>query len=81
MEVFMKARELELERNCNKPRCRIIETDGNVFSLIGSVSKALKKNGQPNLAKEFIERAFASKLYNDVLVLITEYAELTGDES
>ena len=76
----MKARELELERNVNKPRCRIIETDGNVFSLIGSISKALKKNGQPNLAKEFIERAFASKRYNDVLILITEYVELAGED-
>ena len=76
----MDTRELELERNGSKPRCRIIENDGSVFGLIGSVSKALKRNGQPNLAREFIERAFASKLYNEVLILITEYVELTGEE-
>jgi hypothetical protein len=80
MEVFMDTKELELERNGNKPRCRLIEADSDVFSIISSVSKALKRNGQPNLSREFIERAFASKLYNEVLVLITEYVELTGDE-
>ena len=58
-EVFMDTRELE--RNGNRQRCRFVEADGNVFGLIGSVSKALKRNGQHNLAREFIERKLTTR--------------------
>ena len=59
-----------------KPTCQLSGEDGNVFSIIGRVSKALKRAGQPDKAKEFSERAFASKSYNAVLQLCFDYVEV-----
>lgn len=30
----------------DKPKCKLIGGDGNVFAVIGAVSKALKRAGQ-----------------------------------
>lgn len=59
-----------------KPVCRLVGTDGNVFSIIGSVSSALRRSGQVERAQEFVKRATSSKSYDEVLVLIHEYVEV-----
>lgn len=60
----------------SKPTCKLIGTDGNVFSIIGLVSKSLKKAGMDNKAKEFTEKAFKSGSYDAVLCLCSEYVEI-----
>ena len=60
----------------DKPTCKLAGEDGNVFAIIGRVSKALKMNNQKDKAKEFQEKAFASKSYDDVLVLCNEYVDV-----
>ena len=60
-----------------KPICKLTETDGNVFAIIGRVSETLKKSGQQDHAKEFQDRAFSSESYDDVLRLCMEYVEVT----
>ena len=60
----------------NKPTVKLIGQDGNVFNLIGIVSKALRKNGQANEAKEFVEKAMTSDSYDEVLELIGEYVDI-----
>ena len=59
-----------------KPTCRLIGTDGNVYSIIGRVRRALEQDGQSNLAREFVTRAFRSKSYDEVLQLCLEYVEV-----
>ena len=59
-----------------KPTCKLVGEDGNVFNIIGRVSKALKSSGQPEKAEEFQEKAFASGSYDEVLVLAMEYVEV-----
>jgi hypothetical protein len=59
-----------------KPKCRLVGTDGNVFSVIGTVSKCLKKAGQAAMAKEFCDRAMTSGSYDEVLRLCFEYVEV-----
>jgi hypothetical protein len=44
-----------------KPNCKLVGTDGNVFAIIGTVSRTLKRAGQP---------------YDDVLALCWEYVEV-----
>jgi hypothetical protein len=44
-----------------KPACKLIGTDGNVFSIIGLVRRALVADGQEDRAREFVERAFQSR--------------------
>jgi len=59
-----------------KPVAEVIGQDGNVFNLIGICSKALKRAGQPDKAKEMSERVFKSGSYDEALVIMGEYCEL-----
>ena len=38
-------------------KVKLLGNDGNAFSILGAVSKALKKNGQAELAKEYMAEA------------------------
>lgn len=60
----------------NLPKCKLTETDGNVFAIIGTVSRALVKAKQADKAVEFKQRAFAAKSYDEVLQLCFEYVEV-----
>ena len=60
----------------DKPKCKLVGADGNVFNIIGLVSKALKKSGQPEKAKEFCECAFAAESYDTVLGIADGYVEI-----
>lgn len=44
--------------------------------MIGRVKKALERDGQPDRAREFVKRAFASKSYDEVLALCLGYVEV-----
>jgi hypothetical protein len=59
-----------------KPIVQLIGEDANVFNIIGLVSRALKKAGQQDKAKEFTERAFAEHSYDEVLAMLDEYVEV-----
>ncbi len=58
-----------------KPLCRLVGTDGNVFSIIGHVQRALRDAGQAERASEFGRRAFAARSYDEVLALTFEFVE------
>ena len=60
----------------DKPKCKLIGKDGNVFNIIGLVKKALKDSGQPDKAKEFVTRAFNAGSYDEVLNMAGEYVEI-----
>lgn len=60
----------------NKPTCELIGQDGNVFAIIGAVSKTLKRAGLKEQASEFTKRAFSSSSYDEVLRLVMEYVEV-----
>jgi len=59
-----------------KPACKLVGTDGNVFSIIGRVKQALKKAGQDDRASEFVKRAFAARSYDEVLALCMDYVDV-----
>lgn len=60
----------------SKPVCKLTNTDGNVFSIIGNVSRALEKAGKKQEASEFREKAFKSDSYDKVLQLVMQYVEV-----
>ena len=68
--------EAQCAKDLGKPFVQLTGEDGNVFSIIGRVSGALKKAGEDGKAKEFTEKAFESKSYNAVLRLATEYCDV-----
>jgi hypothetical protein len=60
-----------------KPKCQLLGKDGNVFSIIGCVVRALREAGFPDKAKEFGKRAAESKSYEEVLLLCHKYVKVT----
>ena len=60
-----------------KPVCKLIGTDGNVFSIIGRVSRELRKAGLDKQADDFQHHALRCPSYSDVLVLCEKYVEIT----
>lgn len=59
-----------------KPKVKLSGTDGNVFALIGVCSKALKKAGQHDKAKEMIAEVFASKGYDNAVQIMMKYCDV-----
>mgnify|MGYP001608447825 CR=1 FL=1 len=54
----------------------MIGTDGNVFAIVGKVTKTLRAAGMEDKAKEFREKAFKSESYDAVLCLCMEYVDI-----
>lgn len=50
--------------------------DGNVFMIMGRVSKALRSSGQGEAGLEFFSRANAAPSYQAVLDLVREYVDV-----
>lgn len=61
----------------NKPKCKLIGEDGNIFNLMGIASRALKKNGMKEQASEMVEKITkTAKSYHEALNIIGEYVEI-----
>lgn len=50
--------------------------DGNIFNLIGIVSKEMKRNGYRELVKEFQDDITSSKSYEEALQKIATWADI-----
>jgi len=75
MTETLDPKVLEEERKKGLPKCKLVGEDGNAFNILGLVSKALKKNGQPNLAKEFMQEATSGD-YDHLLETAMEYVDV-----
>jgi hypothetical protein len=62
-----------------KPKCKLIGTDGNVFALAGRVARALKDAGQHEQAKEFMKKLPKCHSYDEALALMLDYVD-EGDD-
>ena len=51
---------------------KLIGKDGNAFAIMGAVSKALKRAGHADLAKEYFEEATSGD-YDNLLRVTMEY--------
>ena len=63
-----------------KPSMRLEGQDGNIFSILGQVSRLLKDVGQKDQADEMFRRVTSSGSYEEALRIISEYVdtELSG---
>ena len=56
-----------------KLKCRLIGEDGNIFNLMGIVSRTLKEAGEPEKAEEMIRRITSdAKSYDEALAMLME---------
>ena len=60
----------------DKPKCKLIGENGNIFNLVGIAQRTLKKNGLEEQGKEMIKRIAESQSYDQALVIIGEYVEI-----
>lgn len=60
----------------DKPECKLIGEDGNVFYIIGKVKRTLIQHNQRSEADEFVKRAFSSGSYEEVLSICQDYVEI-----
>jgi hypothetical protein len=60
----------------DKPKCKLIGQDGNIFNLMGIASRILKRAGRKEQAEEMIERISNSGSYHEALRIIMEYVEV-----
>jgi hypothetical protein len=67
--------------NKPKPKVQLVGKDGNVFNLIGICSKALKRAGQHEEAKELQNRVMSCGSYDEALCIMLEYVEESGGDS
>ena len=70
------------EQNTQKPDCRLIGQDGNVFNLMGVAARTLREHGMGEQAKEMNKRITTSGCdYYGALNIISEYVNITdGNE-
>ena len=60
-----------------KLKCRLIGEDGNIFNLMGIVSRTLKEAGEPEKAEEMIRRITSdAKSYDEALAMLMEYVNV-----
>lgn len=64
-----------MEGTC-KPTCKLAGEDGNIFFILGGVSRTLKENGKADQAQEVSERVMASRSYDEALHIMMEYVEV-----
>jgi hypothetical protein len=55
---------------------RLTGTDGNVYSIIGHVARALRREVSPQAATAFTDAAFACHSYDEVLRLAMNTVEI-----
>lgn len=59
-----------------KPKCKLIGEDGNIFFILGRVSRVLKETGRADQVKECSDRVMNSCSYDEALRIIMEYVEV-----
>jgi hypothetical protein len=65
------------EKEEEKPRCKLIGTDGNVFSLMGKVSTCLKRAGKKEEAKQVIKDIQNNAgSYDEALQIMSKYVDI-----
>lgn len=64
-----------------KPKCKLVGEDGNIYNLMGIASRALKKNELEEEAKEMFNKITTeAKSYDEALCIIMDYVDVTGEE-
>ena len=58
-----------------KPPCKLINEDGDIFFILGRVRRALKEHGQEAEVEAVTRRVMNAKSYDEALGIITEYIE------
>lgn len=64
-----------------KPKCKLIGKNGNIFELAAKAAEELKEVEMADEAKEMVNRIFDSQSYKEALQIISEYVEIEWKEN
>lgn len=59
-----------------KPKCKLVGEDGNIFNLVGIASRSLRRAGLADKATEMSQKVMQCSSYSEALSIITEYVEV-----
>ena len=59
-----------------RPKCKVVGNDVNVYTLIARVSLILERAGMREQVREFKLKAFRRTSYDEVLALAHDYVEV-----
>ena len=65
-----------MDNKRNKPDCKLIGEDGNIFNLMARAARTLRENDLSEEAKEMRERITSSGSYDEALGIIGEYVNI-----
>ena len=65
-----------MDNKINKPDCKLIGEDGNIFNLMARAARTLRENNLSEEAKEMRERITSSGSYDEALCIIGEYVNI-----
>ena len=65
-----------MDNKRNKPDCKLIGEDGNIFNLMARAARTLRENDLSEEAKEMRERFTSSGSYDEALCIIGEYVNI-----
>ena len=65
-----------MDNKRNKPDCKLIGEDGNIFNLMARASRTLRENDLSEEAKEMRERITSCGSYDEALCIIGEYVNI-----
>ena len=68
------------EETPEKPNCKLIGENSNIFNLMGIASKTLRQNDMTEQANEMCDRICASDSYDEALCIIGDYVNITGED-
>lgn len=60
----------------DKPKCKLIGQNGNIFNLMGIASRTLIAHNMSKEDKEMRDRIHKSKSYDKALCIISEYVDI-----
>ena len=59
-----------------KPKCKLIGENGNVFFLLGTVMRTLRKNGLHDQANECQQKVTSAGSYDEALAIMRTYVDI-----
>lgn len=62
--------------NINKPKCKLIGKNGNIYNLLALAQKALRENGFVEQSTEMRNKIFSCGSYDEALNVIQEYVDV-----
>ena len=65
-----------MDNKRNKPDCKLIGEDGNIFNLMARAIKTLRENNLSEEAQELRKRITSSGSYDEALCIIGEYVNI-----